>query len=164
MALLYSCNSKDRGSVTKTDICMHNSMALLSSCNSSGYQQYRHLHAQLHGIVYSCNSNNHSSGYQQYGQGNGTHCKCPWLHTLRILKADNRKHRWFFQPHLPNVSLCFKIIQKNTKKQKDIYKELRFTSAQLNNFIQQWWSVASCPQMSVDILGTSCDQCRSTVQ
>ena len=29
---------------------------------------------------------------------------------------------------------------------------------------RRWWSVASCPQMSVDILGTSCDQCRSTVQ
>ena len=26
------------------------------------------------------------------------------------------------------------------------------------------WSGASCPQMSVDILGTNCDQCRSTVQ
>ena len=28
-----------------------------------------------------------------------------------------------------------------------------------------WWSRAcSCPRMSVDILGTNCDQCRSTVQ
>ena len=27
-----------------------------------------------------------------------------------------------------------------------------------------WWSDAWCPQMSVDILGTSCDQCRSMVQ
>ena len=27
-----------------------------------------------------------------------------------------------------------------------------------------WWSDAQCPQTSVDILGTSCDQCRSTVQ
>ena len=27
-----------------------------------------------------------------------------------------------------------------------------------------WWCRASCPLMSVDILGTNCDQCRSTVQ
>ena len=28
-----------------------------------------------------------------------------------------------------------------------------------------WWMCrASCPRMSVDILGTNCDQCRSTVQ
>ena len=27
-----------------------------------------------------------------------------------------------------------------------------------------WWSRASCPRMSVDILGTNCDQCRSMVQ
>ena len=27
-----------------------------------------------------------------------------------------------------------------------------------------WWSDSQCPQMSVDILGTGCDQCRSTVQ
>ena len=27
-----------------------------------------------------------------------------------------------------------------------------------------WWCRASCPQMSVDILGTNCDQCRSKVQ
>ena len=26
-----------------------------------------------------------------------------------------------------------------------------------------WWCRASCPRMSVDILGTNCDQCRSTV-
>ena len=29
---------------------------------------------------------------------------------------------------------------------------------------ERWWSRASCPRMSVDILGTNCDQCRSTVQ
>ena len=28
----------------------------------------------------------------------------------------------------------------------------------------RWWSRASCPRMSVDILGTSCDRCRITVQ
>ena len=28
----------------------------------------------------------------------------------------------------------------------------------------RWWCRALCPQMSVDILGTSCDQCWSTVQ
>ena len=27
-----------------------------------------------------------------------------------------------------------------------------------------WWCRASCPRMSVDILGTNCDQCRSMVQ
>ena len=27
-----------------------------------------------------------------------------------------------------------------------------------------WWGRASCPQMSVDILGTNCCQCRSMVQ
>ena len=27
-----------------------------------------------------------------------------------------------------------------------------------------WWSRASCPRMSVDILGTNCDQCLSMVQ
>ena len=27
-----------------------------------------------------------------------------------------------------------------------------------------WWSRASCHRMSVDIVGTNCDQCRSTVQ
>ena len=27
-----------------------------------------------------------------------------------------------------------------------------------------WWSRASCPRMSVDILETNCDQCRSTVR
>ena len=27
-----------------------------------------------------------------------------------------------------------------------------------------WWSRVSCSRMSVDILGTNCDQCRSTVQ
>ena len=28
----------------------------------------------------------------------------------------------------------------------------------------RWWCKALCPQMSVDILGTSCDQCLSMVQ
>ena len=28
----------------------------------------------------------------------------------------------------------------------------------------RWWCRASCPRMSVDILGTNCDQCRSMVQ
>ena len=27
-----------------------------------------------------------------------------------------------------------------------------------------WWCRASCPRMSVDVLGTNCDQCRSMVQ
>ena len=30
--------------------------------------------------------------------------------------------------------------------------------------MKRWWSRASCPWMSVDILGTNCDQCWSTVQ
>ena len=29
---------------------------------------------------------------------------------------------------------------------------------------ERWWCRASCPRMSVDILGTNCDQCQSTVQ
>ena len=29
---------------------------------------------------------------------------------------------------------------------------------------ERWWCRASCPRMSVDILGTNCDQCLSTVQ
>ena len=30
--------------------------------------------------------------------------------------------------------------------------------------VRRWWVDAQCPQMSVDILGTSCDQCWSMVQ
>ena len=30
--------------------------------------------------------------------------------------------------------------------------------------LKWWWCWASCPQMSVDILGTNCDQCLSAVQ
>ena len=30
--------------------------------------------------------------------------------------------------------------------------------------LKWWWCRASCPRMSVDILGTNCDQCRSMVQ
>ena len=41
-------------------------------------------------------------------------------------------------------------------------------SASANRHIVQanvrWWCRASCPRMSVDILGTNCDLCRSMVQ
>ena len=33
----------------------------------------------------------------------------------------------------------------------------------LTTSLKWWWCRASCPRMSVDILGTHCDQCRSTV-
>ena len=34
----------------------------------------------------------------------------------------------------------------------------------VTDWICRWWCRASCPRMLVDILGTNCNQCRSSVQ
>ena len=39
-----------------------------------------------------------------------------------------------------------------------------FRKMKLNCEARRWWCRASCPRMSVDILGTNCDQCLNMVQ
>ena len=63
------------------------------------------------------------------------------------------------------------VCEKRTQTPVHLDYIHTFTSYSLNiqsphrdNLKTRWWSRASCRRMSVDILGTNWDQCRSTVQ
>ena len=53
----------------------------------------------------------------------------------------------------------FQVSSVNTSK-NNLFRVSSVNTSQS----QRWWCRASCPWMSVDILGTNCDQCQRTVQ
>ena len=78
------------------------------------------------------------------------HLSKPWL-TIPLLLSPNKGHHW-------KSTLVLSL--KSEEKQN---KAVHYT-ALLVRVVCWWWSRASCPQMPVDILGTNCDQCLSTVR